>query len=180
VLVAIGGLPGVGKTTLARALAGRLGAAHLRIDALEAALVRQGLVARQDDVGGHGYDLALAAADTCLAAGTGVVVDAVFPVALSRAPFTVLAARHGVPVRWLRLVCTDAGEHRRRVEERRADLAGHRVPDWAAVRSRRVDAWAEPHDVVDTSAGTGEALEQVAALLRRPGPSASWAPSSPA
>jgi predicted kinase len=153
VLIVIGGLPGVGKTTVARALAGRLGAAHLRIDAFEAALVRQELVRTPADVGPHGYGLALTAADTCLTAGTGVVVDAVFPVAASRRPFGELASRHGVPVHWLRLICTDPVEHRRRVEERTADLPGHVVPDWAAVRRRDVDQWHERHTVVDTVAG---------------------------
>lgn len=152
-LVVIGGLPGVGKTTLARALAGRLGAAHLRIDAFEAALVRQGLVPGPEHVGPHSYDLALAAADTCLSAGTDVVVDAVFPVAASRRPFGELGARHGTPVRWLRLICSDPAEHRRRVVERTADLPGHAVPDWTAVRRRDVDQWHERHTVVDTAVG---------------------------
>jgi predicted kinase len=163
VLVLIGGLPGVGKTTLARQLAGRLRAAHLRIDAFEAALVRTGLVADLAGIGGEGYDLALAAADTCLAAGTGVVADAVFPVAGSRAPWTQLARRHGTDPVWVRLVCGDAAEHRRRVEHRTADLPGHRVPGWAEVTGRETDGWAEPHAVVDTACG--DPLAAVTALV---------------
>ncbi|MGY1839005.1 MULTISPECIES: AAA family ATPase [unclassified Modestobacter] len=159
-LIVIGGLPGVGKTTLARAVAAALPAAHLRIDAFEAALVRQQLVAGPDDVGAHGYDLALAAADTCLAAGTDVVVDAVFDVAAARRPFRDLAARHGTPVYWVRSICTDPAEHRRRVEQRVADLPGHTVPTWAQVRARRVDQWHERHTVVDTAVG-----DPVAAVL---------------
>ena len=163
-LIMIGGLPGVGKTTVARAVAGALGAAHLRIDAFEVALVRQGLVATQEDVGAHGYDLALAAADTCLAAGTDVVTDAVFPVAAARRPFRDLAARHGTPAHWLRLICIDPAEHRRRVDERAADLPGHVVPEWSAVRRRDVDKWHERHTVVDTA--TGDPVEAALAALR--------------
>jgi predicted kinase/ketosteroid isomerase-like protein len=151
VLVLIGGLPGVGKTTVARELAGRIGAAHVRIDALEAGLVTTGLVAAGADVGPAGYELALAVADTCLAAGGAVVADAVFPVAVSRAPWTALARRYGVPNHWFRLVHGDAAEHRRRVDERVADLPGGVVPDWAAVESRETDEWTEPHTVVDTA-----------------------------
>jgi predicted kinase len=153
VLIVVGGLPGVGKTTVARALAGRLPAAHLRIDAFEVALVDQGLVPGQHEVGPHGYGLALAAATTCLAAGTDVVVDAVFPVAAARRPFRDLGARLDVPVHWLRLICTDRAEHRRRVEERVADLPGHVQPTWAQVQDRPRDQWHERHTVVDTAGG---------------------------
>jgi predicted kinase/limonene-1,2-epoxide hydrolase len=166
VLVVIGGLPGVGKTTVARELAGRLGATHLRVDALEVALVRQGLVPALPDAGPHGYGLALAAADTCLTAGTDVVVDAVFPLAVARRPFRELAARHGVPAHWVRLICSDPAEHRRRVEERVADLPGHAVPDWATVRRRDVDQWHERHTVVDTA--VGDPVARVEAALRTP------------
>jgi predicted kinase len=163
VLIAIGGLPGVGKTTVARALAGRLRAAHLRIDALEAALVTTGLVRAGADIGPVGYGLALAVADSCLAAGTDVVVDAVFPVAVSREPWTALTQRHGTPVYWVRLVCADPAEHRRRVEERTADLTGHVVPDWTAVVGRQTDEWLEPHAVVDTA--DGDPVSAIEALL---------------
>lgn len=149
----LGGLPGVGKTTVARSVAGALGAAHLRVDAFEVALLRQGLVPAPAEVGAHGYDLALAAADTCLTAGTGVLVDAVFDVAAARRPFRDLATRHGVPVHWVRLICTDRAEHRRRVEERSADLPGHVLPTWEQVQARRVDQWHDRHTVVDTAGG---------------------------
>ena len=158
-LVLIGGLPGVGKTTVAREVARRTRGAHVRIDALEAGLVDLGL-APQGQVGAAGYGLSLTVADTLLAGGATVLVDAVFPVAESRAPWTALAERHGVPARWVRLVCGDAAEHRRRVEQRRSDLPGLVYPDWAAVAAREVDGWTEPHSVVDTAAG-----DPVAAVL---------------
>jgi predicted kinase len=152
VLLLLGGLPGVGKTTLAREICHRTGAAHVRIDALEAGLVDLGLVP-PGELGASGYGLALAVTDTLLAGGSDVVVDAVFPVAASREPWTGLAARHGVPAVWVRLVCSDGDEHRRRVEQRTSDLPGLVYPDWAGVIGREVDDWAEPHAVVDTAAG---------------------------
>ena len=164
-IVAVGGLPGVGKTTVSRELARRLRAAHVRIDALESALVTTGLVRSAADVGPAGYELALAVADTCLAAGGNVVVDAVFPVAISRQPFSDLAERHGVPIHWVRLECSDADEHRRRVESRVFDLPGSGRPDWAAVTGRETDEWTQPHSVVDTSAGN--AVDAIQELVYR-------------
>jgi predicted kinase len=166
-LICVGGLPGVGKTTVARKIAALLPATHLRIDAFEAALVRQGLVEAPDRVGPHGYGLALAAADTCLQAGTDVVVDAVFPVVASREPFGRLAAEHGVPVRWFRLVCDDRNEHRRRVETRSADLSGFGVPTWSEVSEWATEPWDHGHLVVDTAVGDPEAT--VLGGLGRPG-----------
>jgi predicted kinase len=40
ILIIFGGLPGTGKTTLAKALAHRLSAAYLRIDTVEQAMIR--------------------------------------------------------------------------------------------------------------------------------------------
>jgi predicted kinase len=159
VLVLLGGLPGVGKTTVARAVARRTGAAHVRIDALEAGLVELGLVS-PDDIGPAGYALALSVADTLLSGGSDVVVDAVFPIAASRQPWTALAERHGVPAVWVRLLCSDPEEHRRRVEQRGSDLPGLVYPDWAGVVAREVDDWDQPHAVVDTAVG-----DPVAAVL---------------
>jgi predicted kinase len=38
VLISFSGLPGVGKTTVARALARQIGAAYIRVDSIEVAL----------------------------------------------------------------------------------------------------------------------------------------------
>jgi predicted kinase len=52
-LIVFGGLPGVGKTALARAVAQELAAAYLRVDAIEAAMRRAGLLTINRQVSPH-------------------------------------------------------------------------------------------------------------------------------
>jgi DNA polymerase III delta prime subunit len=90
VLVVLAGLPGTGKTTLGQLLAAELGAAYLRIDAIETAVIRCGLA--QAPVGPVGYVIAHDVAAATLALGKSVVVDAVNPVPEARAGWHALAS----------------------------------------------------------------------------------------
>ena len=150
-LIVFGGRPGVGKTTLARALARRLGAVALRIDAIEQAIRDAGVLA--GGVGIAGYRVADALAESHLAQGLSVVADAVNPVAAARQGWRDLAARAGARLLEVEVVCSDASEHRRRVETRGSDISGLVPPGWARVQGLQVDPWPEPHLVVDTARG---------------------------
>ncbi|MCY1010855.1 AAA family ATPase [Nannocystis pusilla] len=164
-LIALSGLPGVGKTTLARALAARLGGVHLRIDTIEQALVRDGLPLA--DLGGRGYAVARALAGDLLAGGFTVVADAVNPLAATRTAWHDLARAAGVVCCDVEVVCGDRREHRRRVETRLADIPGHVLPTWRDVEAREFEPWqAAPRVVVDTAQlGDAAAVEQVVAAL---------------
>ena len=74
-LIVFGGLPGTGKTTLARAFAQERQATYLRIDTVEQALRSSGIVG--DDVGPAGYMVAYALAEENLRLGRIVVADSV-------------------------------------------------------------------------------------------------------
>lgn len=78
-LIVLSGLPGVGKTTIARELAHALAAVHLRIDSIEHALRHTGLV-----VEAEGYAVAHAVAADNLRVGRTVVADSVNPWPLTR------------------------------------------------------------------------------------------------
>ncbi len=54
-LVVFAGLPGTGKTAVARAVAARRRAVYIRVDAIEQAMRSAGVLAAAGDVGPAGY-----------------------------------------------------------------------------------------------------------------------------
>ncbi len=107
-LIVLSGLPGVGKTTIARELARSLAAVYLRIDSIEQARRNGGLT-----VWGEGYAVAQAVAADNLRAGRIVVADCVNPWPLTRDDWRAVGERIGVPVVEVEFVCSDRAEHRR-------------------------------------------------------------------
>jgi predicted kinase len=145
-LIVLGGLPGVGKTTLAREVARATGAMHLRIDSIEQALRNAGW-----KVEGEGYRVAYAVAEDNLRLGRTVVADCVNPCPLTRNEWQAVANRAGVRAVNVEIICSDGDEHRRRVESRSADIAGHRVPTWSEVLERDYRPWDGDRLVIDSA-----------------------------
>ncbi len=153
-LVVFGGLPGTGKTTIARALAIRLGATYLRIDIIEQSIRSAGVLAAE--VGPAGYFVANALAASNLANGLSVVE--------SRDGWRGTASRAGAPLIEVEVVCSDRDEHRRRVEGRGTDIEGLVLPTWQSVLEREFAPWPEPHLLIDTASLTPE---EAVALVKR-------------
>lgn len=163
-LVVFGGLPGTGKTTLARLLARRLPASYVRVDAIEAGLIAAGLVPDQSSVGPAGYVVANRVAASCLRADLDVVVDAVNPVEAARRGWRDLAADAAATLLFVEVVCSDLTRHRRQVEQRQPDLTGWAVPDWEAVVDRDYEPWYGDRLVIDN---VGDPDAHVGAILAR-------------
>ena len=137
-LVAVGGLSGTGKTTLAAALAPELGpapgAVHMRSDLERKALFgveetdRLPAQSYTAEASAEVYAIVLRKARLALAAGQSVVVDAVYAAPEERSAMEDLAAELGVPFQglWLTAAGGHAGRPRRCASRGRlgCDLAG--------------------------------------------------------
>ena len=159
-LVILSGLPGTGKTTIARALAREIGAMHIRIDTIEQALRDKGI-----DVVEEGYRVAYALAEDNLRLGQTVIADSVNPIKITRDAWHAVAARAGAPHADIEIICADSAEHRQRVETRTADIAGHKLPAWADVTARRYEPWITARLTIDSAKESPETAAQAIAAL---------------
>jgi predicted kinase len=127
----------------------QLGAVHIRIDSIEQAILDSGLVGSA--LNDAGYRVGYAVAADNLRVGRTVIADSVNPVAISRDAWVEVANRVEVRAVEIEVVCSDANEHRRRLETRIADFPRSRPVTWHEVVSREYHAWNREHVVIDTS-----------------------------
>ena len=163
-LIIMSGLPGVGKTTIARELARAIGAVHVRIDSIEQALRDAGFAGEMNDAG---YRIGYAIAEDNLRLGRTVIADSVNPIALTRNAWRDVAARAGKPFIDVECICSDQSEHRRRVESRPTDIANFNLPTWEEVVIRDYHAWDDDRIVIDTAREPlNAAVTRLISLLR--------------
>jgi predicted kinase len=174
VLIVMAGLPAAGKSSVAERLARALPAAVVSVDPVEAAMWRAG-VDRGQPTGLAAYLVAETVADGVLALGQRVIVDAVNGVEAARRQWRDLAERHGVPLAFVEVVCSDPRVHRRRLENRSRDIAGFEEPTWEEVRRRRAEyePWTDHRLVLDslTDLASNVRSAQEYLMLSDPAPS---------
>ena len=159
--IILSGLPGVGKTTIAKELAKRLPAMLIRVDTIEHALKAGGI----EDVGGSGYMAGYALATANLRLGHNVIADSVNPWQLTRDAWRAAGNLADAQILEVEVICSDADEHRRRVEIRAPDIPGFIVPTWAEVEERDYHAWVREVHTIDTATmdtvASAEALQSM-------------------
>jgi predicted kinase len=167
VLVIFGGLPGVGKTTIAQELAHQIGAMHVRIDSIEQA-IRDCSPAVAPALDEAGYRIGYAIARDNLRIGRTVVADSVNPLLITRDAWLRVGQNAQVDTIEIEVICSDSREHRSRVERRLQDISGLRLPTWEEVVSREYHPWNREHIVIDTA---NRSVAQNVKILREALPS---------
>ena len=154
VLISLSGLPGVGKTTIARELSSLIGAIHLRVDTIEAAMKTSTLkIHPAEDAG---YAIAVAIAKDNLALGFDVIADTVNPIEITRKMWAKAATDINATLLDVEIVCSDETVHQRRVETRTSDIHGLTVPSWDNVQDREYQGWLTRPLIIDSASSTAE------------------------
>jgi predicted kinase len=162
------GLPGVGKTSVARGLATELGICMLELDRIEAPLLER---ISGDTLGWGGYEILTSLADDHLALGHSVILDCVTWVRPLRARWTQLAEARGAAFRPIEVVCSDEALHRSRLLQRRRSSRGLRDTPWARVEEARrlYEAWDTARLELDSAQALSDLIRSaVAYVARRP------------
>lgn len=163
-LYVFGGLPGAGKTTLAKRLSLARGAVLVRVDTIEQALREEGISIHA----GEGYRVGYEIAADNLRLGSDVVADSVNPLEITRAAWREAASRCGAGCMEIEVVCSDAREHRARVEARATDVPGLRLPTWSDVERREYEPWEPWPLTIDTCGRTPEeSFAELSTLIDR-------------
>jgi predicted kinase len=152
-LIAMAGLPGAGKSTIAEILAHRLGFPLISVDPIESAILSAGIDSDQP---------------TGLAAY--LVADAIVDPA--REQWLELAKKHHETLRFLEIICSDTTVHKERLELRDRNLAHIPDPTWHAVEQSldeysdwTGDTAAVPRLTLDSVQPLGEVVEAALKFL---------------
>lgn len=165
-LLVFGGLPGTGKTSIARKLAEEIGAVYIRIDTIEQELINSNVVTK-GKIGPAGYFVGFGIARDNLKNGLMVIADSVNPINYTREKWREVAIELGCKILEIELICSHKEEHRKRVEKREIDIRNFTKPSWEDLLNREYDKWSENHIVIDTSkVCINEAIEFLKGLIK--------------
>ena len=179
-LIVFAGLPGTGKSSLARALARDLRAIYLDKDTIKDCAMR--LIAEMDVeqdaptagalsrlAGALSYELLVDLARDNLTLGISVVVDSPAAYQTFRDRIKVVARATKADLRLIECICTDERLLRQRIEHRGQDLPVYRTRDWQTYQQdrRRFERLTDQRLIVDTAESQMVNLRKVRAYLEQ-------------
>ncbi len=149
-LVLFSGPPGVGKSTLSYALAGRTGWAVVAKDGIDRTCERLDVTAWPPIAA---YQIMLDLAALNLSHGVSLILDAVFPKNDFRQQAIAIAAQHQAHFHAIVCHCSNPALWQCRVTERPAMVPGWTPADWNEARrvATSYDAWIGPHLLLDAA-----------------------------
>lgn len=167
-LICVAGLPGCGKSVVARLLIERLGGLLLRTDAIRKELFASPDYSPEESI--RTYAEFYHRAEEGLIAGRTVVMDATFYSEASREQAATIARRAGVS--WHLLLVTAPEEIvRKRIAQRTNDISDADFRVYLEMRAifeplTEAEAETETHTVIDNRAGMEELIERVEHYLK--------------
>jgi predicted kinase len=170
-LVVFAGAPGVGKSTLARALARELRAAYLDKDTIKDAALALGRELRVENsmqfAGALSYTLLVPLARDNLTLGTHVIIDSPAGYRAFQDAVEQLVRSVKVNFKLVECITTDEALLRERIERRAPDMPEHRVRDWDGYQQarERLERMSGPRLVVDTAEAVPVNLHKITHVL---------------
>ncbi len=164
-LIAVCGLPGVGKSAVANGLSEELKIAVLSVDPIESGILKSG-IKRSFKTGLAAYLVAETLAAEQLRLGLSVIVDAVSHIKQARDMWRNLSKEYRADLVIIECVL-DPVLHKKRIEARVRGMRGIPEVTWEDVQARRKEyqEWEEDRLVLDTANSRPGNLKRALAYL---------------